>query len=150
MAFYAKGVHVGTESTGRGRVYGVTWMSAVAGSYALTAVATDNAGGTRTSSPVSISVTPPPGRVNVAAGDQRCGGEWRRRRSSAVSAASAASSTGIAKGWMGQRRGLGRCARITPGRTGWRCNSAAAWQIDEVDVFTLQDNYSAPSDPTPA
>jgi hypothetical protein len=41
-------------------LYSLTWSNAPAGAYALTAVATDNAGMTATSAPVNITVLPPP------------------------------------------------------------------------------------------
>jgi hypothetical protein len=42
------------------RLYSLTWAQAPAGSYALTAVATDDDGEATTSSPVNITVLPPP------------------------------------------------------------------------------------------
>jgi hypothetical protein len=40
-------------------------------------------------------------------------------------------------------------ARRMPGRTGSRSRSTAPKTIDEVDVFSMQDNYTTPVDPTP-
>jgi hypothetical protein len=64
VAFYANGTLIGTDAMAP---YSVTWSGVAAGSYALTAVATDNAGAITTSSPVAVtannaSLT----RVNVA------------------------------------------------------------------------------------
>ena len=58
VAFFANGSPIGTDATAP---YGVTWTNVPAGSYTLTAVATDNQAGTTTSSGVTIQVvTPPP------------------------------------------------------------------------------------------
>ena len=56
-------VTTGTVVTNREKIYELfcfTWEGATEGDYALTAVATDNAGATATSAPVSIRVLPPP------------------------------------------------------------------------------------------
>lgn len=57
VEFYANGAKVG-EATGA--PYAFTWSGAAAGVYALTAVATDNAGMSTTSAPVSISIATAP------------------------------------------------------------------------------------------
>jgi hypothetical protein len=54
--FYANSTLLGTST---GAPYGITWSNAPAGSYSLTAVATDNGGATTTSSAVSITVNNP-------------------------------------------------------------------------------------------
>jgi len=56
VAFYANGTLVGTDVTAP---FGVAWSSVAAGSYTLTAVATDNLGLMTTSGPVHITVTSP-------------------------------------------------------------------------------------------
>ena len=58
--FFAGATLLGTSTSAP---YGVTWANVPAGSYTLTAVATDDGGATTTSSPVSITVT---GAANVA------------------------------------------------------------------------------------
>ena len=60
--FYAGGTLVGSDAASP---YQVTWSNVAAGSYTLTARATDNAGATATSSGVAIAVTsaPPPSQL---------------------------------------------------------------------------------------
>lgn len=53
--FYANQTFVGSAPASP---YSVAWSAGPAGSYTLTAVAMDNLGGTKTSAPVSISITP--------------------------------------------------------------------------------------------
>ena len=55
VQFFRGSTSLGTDTSAP---YGVTWSSATAGSYALTAVATDNAGATTTSAAVNITVNP--------------------------------------------------------------------------------------------
>ena len=59
VEFYAGTALLATDSTSP---YGTTWTGVVAGSYTLTARATDNGGAVTTSSPVTITVSeaPPP------------------------------------------------------------------------------------------
>ena len=64
--FYVNGTLVGTDTEGVAGAFTTTWTSALAGSFSVTAVATDDDGATRTSTPVEIAFTPPSGRVNVA------------------------------------------------------------------------------------
>lgn len=54
VQFFANGVSIGTDST---FPYSTTWAPTVAGTYAITAVATDNAGGSATSSTNVVTVT---------------------------------------------------------------------------------------------
>ncbi|HVQ41981.1 MAG TPA: Ig-like domain-containing protein, partial [Vicinamibacterales bacterium] len=58
VAFYADGQLLNTDATSP---FAFTWPNAAAGSHTLTAVATDNAGQPTTSSPVTVSVSAPPG-----------------------------------------------------------------------------------------
>jgi hypothetical protein len=60
VAFYAGGTRLGEDSTAP---YAWSWTNVAVGSYALTAVATDNTGATTTSATVTVSVTAP---ANVA------------------------------------------------------------------------------------
>jgi hypothetical protein len=69
--FYAGNTLVGSDTTSP---FSVTWSSVPAGTYSLTAVATDNAGASTTSAAVSITVgggSPPPGTLPTgwSAGD---------------------------------------------------------------------------------
>jgi phosphatidylserine/phosphatidylglycerophosphate/cardiolipin synthase-like enzyme len=63
VQFFANGSPVGTDTTAP---FSVAWSNVAAGSYTLTAIATDNGNMTTTSSPVSITVSqgqPPPGAL---------------------------------------------------------------------------------------
>jgi chitinase len=55
--FYAGSTLLGADTTSP---YSIIWSNAPAGTYSLTATATDNRGATTTSSPVTIIVKPPP------------------------------------------------------------------------------------------
>ena len=56
VEFYAGSTLVATDSTSP---YSASWTGATAGTYSLTARATDNSGATTTSSAVSVTVSPP-------------------------------------------------------------------------------------------
>jgi hypothetical protein len=53
VAFYRGGTFISTDTTSP---YSATWSNATAGTHSLTAIATDNAGATRTSNAVNITV----------------------------------------------------------------------------------------------
>ena len=126
------------------------WSSVAAGTYTVTAVAFDGGGLSTTSAPVHVSVAAPApaqvSRVNVA--------------SAANGGVATASSA-----WVGYPAGalVNGDRRGTPygGNGTWsdgtgnvfpdwvQVDFAAAKTIGEIDVFGLQDNRSAPIDPTP-
>jgi hypothetical protein len=143
VAFYANGTALGTDSASP---YSVSWPNVPAGTYSLTAVATDNLGATTTSTAVSIVVNPPAGRMNMALS-----------ANGAVAAASSiyGANYGTAGAINGDRKGLGWGAG-----GGWNDGTANTYPdwievtfsgsktIDEVSVFSMQDNYTAPVEPT--
>jgi hypothetical protein len=143
VAFFANGVAIGTDTTSP---YSVAWSPA-AGSYSLTAVATDSAGATTTSAAVQVVVEINPGRMNVALAAN--GG--------AATASSTLSANYPPAGAInGDRKGLGWGAgggwndatqNITPDWLEVTFDSAKT--IDEVNVFSMQDTYNAPLEPTP-
>ncbi|HXT40677.1 MAG TPA: Ig-like domain-containing protein [Candidatus Angelobacter sp.] len=55
--FFAGSTLLGTATNASNSVFSFTWNNVVAGSYSLTAQATDNRGGVSTSSPVNITVS---------------------------------------------------------------------------------------------
>ena len=145
VEFFANGIVVGADATGP-NPYSVSWTPAVTGTYVLTAVATDDSGSARASAPVTVTVSPPPGTVNVAL--------------AAYGAVVTASSTYTAKypasGVInGDRRGLKWAAG-----GGWNDGTSGTWPdwlevqfngshtINEIDVFTVQDSYGSPAEPT--
>jgi regulation of enolase protein 1 (concanavalin A-like superfamily) len=81
VEFYAGAMLIGTDTAAP---FTATWSGAAAGSYELTARATDNVGAAATSAPISITVetpTPPPA-------------PWRAQDIGAVGAAGSASASG--------------------------------------------------------
>jgi len=142
VVFMANGAPIGTALTSP---HTFTWNNAPAGTYTLTAVATDDDGATTTSAPVTITVTAP-ARANVA-------------RASNGGVATASSTLGpnypVSSVINGDRRGLNWGAG-----GGWNDgtqNAGPDWieiafngskTIDEISVFSLQDTYTAPVEPT--
>ncbi len=150
--FYSGTQLIGTDSESP---YNTNWHVQAAGHYPITAVAIDNLGATATSRPVNVIVTEtvipeptptPAQRVNFAL--------------SAHGAAATASST-LGTGWPasgainGDRRGLnlqrgGGWADATSNRfPDWlQVDFSGVRTIDEVSVFTVQDAYASPAEPT--
>ncbi|MBA2259336.1 MAG: S8 family serine peptidase [Acidobacteria bacterium] len=136
--FYANGTSIGSDTTAP---FALEWSGVAAGTYALTALATDNLGATGTSAAVTITVQPAGGaRTNVAL----------------------ASNGGVATA-SSTYTGYPASAAIDglrPGLTYWNDATFNTWPdwvevafagaktINEVDVFSVQDNYAAPSAPT--
>jgi hypothetical protein len=149
VAFYADGTLLGTDTTSP---FTWSWPNVAAGTYVLTATATDDRSATAPSSnsaTVTVTpVTPPPGRVNVALATN-----------GATVTASSTYGSGYAPAGAinADRRG-----QPWGGGAGWNDATPNAWPdwlevsfsgaktIDEVDVFSVQDAYAAPSDPTPS
>ncbi len=144
VAFFANGAPIGTDTTSP---YSVAWTNVAAGSYTLTAVATDNQGAATTSAAVHVTVTPPVGRMNMALAAS--GG--------VATASSTYNANYPASGTInGDRKGLfwgagGGWNDGTPNASpDWlEINFNGSKTIDEVNVFTMQDNYTAPVEPTP-
>ena len=148
VAFYANGNLIGTDATSP---YALNWPNVPAGSYVLTAVATDNGSATGASASVNVTVNPappPPGRINVALAANGGVATGSSTHSSGYAAAGAIN---------GDRRG-----QSWGNGGGWNDGTANTWPdsleiafngaqtIDEIDVFSVQDNYAAPSEPTSA
>ena len=146
VAFYANGALIATDTTGPAGLFTTTWTSSIAGTFDITAVATDDGGATRTSSPVSVTLTPPAGRMNVALA-----------ANGAVAVASSANGASFPPNAVidGDRRGLNWGSG-----GGWEDGTSGVWPdwfevefdgprlIEEIDVVTVQDSYGSPSEPT--
>jgi hypothetical protein len=148
VTFFANGAPIGTATVAP---HAISWANVAAGTYALTAVATDNLGAQTTSAPVSVTVSdsgppPDPERVNVALAVN--GG--------AATASSTYNANYPASGAInGDRRGLnwgkgGGWNDGTPNASpDWiEVSFNGAKTIDEINVFSMQDNYAAPAEPT--
>jgi microcystin-dependent protein len=143
--FYENGNLVGSDAT---TPFTFTWATSAVGNHTLTAVATDNLDVSTTSAPVHVTVTGTTGRVNVAAA---------ANGATAIASSTYGAGFGASGAINGDRMGQpwGNNAGWTDGTGGafpdWlEVDFAGAKTIDEVDVFSLQDNYTAPSEPTPA
>lgn len=145
VEFFANGLSVGSDTTSP---YAFSWANVPAGTYVLTAVATDNLGTSSPSASATVTVNGAGGRTNVAA---------------AASGATVTASSVYGAGYPaaaainGDRRGQGWASG-----GGWMDGTSNVWPdwveitfagsrtIDEIDVFSIQDSYTAPSDPTPS
>jgi len=129
--------------------YDCTWTDVAAGTYVLTAVAYDDSGANTRSEPVSITVHPPLSpSINVAA--QASGGV-----ASASSVHSAAFPIQAINN--GERRGLnwghgGGWNDASQNRyPDWvQVNFSTYRSVTGIAVFTLQDDYTVPVEPTPS
>jgi hypothetical protein len=145
VAFYANGSFVAEDDT---EPYSITWTNVAAGSYNLVAVATDTGGASTTSGTVEVTVLPGAVRTNVALAS-----------SGATAAASSTFGPGYAPGGAinGDRLGApwgngGGWNDATPGAfPDWlSVTFAGVKTIDEIALFSVQDNYGNPSAPTPS
>jgi hypothetical protein len=145
VAFYHNDNLIAQDSTSP---FSVPWNNVAAGSYTLTAVATDAGGLATTSAPVHVTVTSPgSGGTNVAAATQ-----------GAVATASSAFSGYPASAVNdGDRRGTAyggggvwhdATGNVYPDTVD--ITFAGSRTIDQVAVFTVQDAWNAPSEPTPS
>jgi hypothetical protein len=143
VSFFANGNPIGSDSSSP---FSVVWSNVAPGSYTLTASATDNSGATSMSTSVEVTVTTPP-RINVALASN----------GAVASASSTLSSSYPASGAInGDHRGLGWGAG-----GGWNDGTLNAYPdwlaiqfngaktIDEVSLFSMQDNFTTPVEPTP-
>ena len=147
VAFSANGALIGTSTTAP---FSFTWTNVAAGSYTLTAVATDTSGRAgAASSGVPITVNPAVGGmpVNVALAANGATAVASSTYNATFAAASAITGNRAGLGWGTD----GGWADGTPNAyPDWlEVDFAAAETIGEVDVFTVQDNAAAPSTPTP-
>ena len=143
VEFYALDVKIGEATS---EPYTITWADVVPGVYSVTARAVDNQFGTGVSEPITVTVDPGSERVNVAA--QFNGGVASASSSFSASFPAAAVNNGDRKGLNWGDGG------------GWHDGTADSYpdwievtfngvkSIDEIDVFTVQDDYSAPVEPT--
>jgi len=143
VTFYANGSAIGTDTTSP---YSFAWSSMPGGAYTITAVATDNQGATGTSAGVHIMVNQPAGRANMALASNGA---------IAIASSTASAAYSPAGAINGDRKGLNWGAG-----GGWNDgtpNASPDWieiqfngpkSIDEINVFSMQDNYTAPLDPT--
>lgn len=131
--FYANGTLIGSDTTSP---YSVSWAIVAAGSYNVTAVATDNRTFTTTSAPVSVSVADAPvspgGRSNVALASSGAKITASSTFSSTYSAAYA--NDGDRKASLWGKTWADNTSGVFPD---WlRVDFGASRTIDEIDVIS--------------
>ena len=145
VAFFANGQPIGSDTTSP---YSITWTSVAAGTYTLTAVATDNMGSTTTSAAVNITVSAVAGRMNMALATN--GGTASASSTYTFNYPAASAINGDRKG-LNWGAGGGWCDGTSNSWPDWlEVDFDGVKTIDEVDVFSMQDNYRSPVDPTPS
>jgi hypothetical protein len=142
VAFYVNGALLGTDTTSP---YSFAWNGVAAGSYTLTAIATDDNGATMSSAAVQVTVNVPV-RMNQALAAN--GGV---ALASTIFNANYPAAAAI----NGDRKGLNWGAG-----GGWCDNTQSVWPdwlevdfnglktIDEINVFSMQDSFNSPLEPT--
>jgi hypothetical protein len=143
VAFFSDGAPIGTDSTAP---YSITWTTATPGAHILTAVATDNLGAATTSTPVDITVGGG-ARVNVALATNGATATASSTRSPAYPPGSVINGDRLGVKWAAGGGWTDATAWIFPD---WvEIAFSGMKTIDEVAVFTIQDNSTTPSPPTP-
>ena len=144
VTFYVDGAPIGTDTVSP---YGVVWNAAGAGSFTITASATDDSGATSVSNAAIVSLSNVQPRLNVALASN--GGV-------ASASSTLAGNYPPASTINGDRRGIGWAngggwndgtQHVTPDWLMVEFNGPKT--IDEVSVFFMQDAFSAPVEPTP-
>lgn len=126
--------------------YSYNWSSVPAGVYTLTAIAYDNAGASTISAPINVTVNASGARLNVAA--QANGGVATASSSYSSNYPAASVNNGDRKGanWGAGGGWFDATANQYPDWVQITFNGQKS--IDEIDVFTVQDTYANPTEPT--
>jgi len=148
VEFYAGSTKIGERTAAP---YTLAWSSVAAGSYSLTAVATDNAGASTVSAVVGITVNPPAGgggSINVAAQVNGGVASASSTYSSAFPVAAVNDGNRLGNRWA---QGGGWNDASSSSFPDWvQVNFAGTRSINRIEVFTLPDNYAAGEAPTPS
>jgi len=144
VEYYAGGTKIGEAFAAP---YAVVWTDVPAGSYALTARAYDDQNASTVSTPVNIVVNEPGAtRINVAL--QSNGGVASASSSYGSDYPAAAVNNGDRKG-LNWGSGGGWNDGTRNKFPDWvQVQFDGVQTIDEIDVFTLQDAYTSPAEPT--
>ncbi len=113
--FYAGATLVGSDTASP---YSVTWSNVAAGSYSLTAVATDNSGATTTSASVAIVVTVPNKAPTVSLTAPVAGTSFTAPASLTLTASAADSDGTVSQGRLLRRHDADRLRHEQPVQRG--------------------------------
>ena len=127
--------------------YEVTWTAGPAGAHSVTAVAIDNLNAVTTSAAAAVSVVATGARVNVALAAN--GATATASTTYNVDFPASAAIDGSRSGAVWRQRGTWEDSHAE--LPDWlQINFSAPATIDQVNVFSMQEQYWAPVDPTPA
>lgn len=145
VEFFANGGKIGESLSAP---YSFSWSGVSAGSYVLTARATDNSGATTTTAGTSITVNPASGGSSINVALQANGGV--ATASSVYSAAYpvTAVNDGDRKGNRWGNGGGWNDASASSFPDWLQVNFAGSKTIDRIVLYTLADNYAAAVEPT--
>jgi subtilisin family serine protease len=148
VTFYANGSPIGADTASP---YTIDWTGVPAGSYSLTAVAADDDGATTTSGTVSVTVNPAGGGgglVNVAAAAAGGIASASSSHSSIYAPAGANNGDRLGINWGNGGGWNDATSGVYPD---WlQIDFSGTKSISAIDVFTVQDAYGSPSEPTQA
>jgi hypothetical protein len=143
VTFYANGSAIGTDTTSP---FTVSWTPSSSGPFTLTAMATDNQSATATSAAVHVTVNQPAGRANVALASN--GAVAVASSTYGPNYAPAGAINGDRKGLLWSNGGGWNDGTPNAGPDWIEVDFNGAKTIDEINVFSMQDNYTTPVDPT--
>ena len=150
VEFYRNGTLIGTVSTPSLGVYSVTDANVGPGSYSYTALAYDNATPAAVTSSAASLITvtaSTASSVNVAA--QINGGFATASSTFSTGFPAAGANNGDRKGVSWANGGGWNDGTLNTSPDWLQVSFNRTYTIGEIDVFTVQDNYPAPTDPTP-
>ena len=136
---------IGTATTAP---YIYSWTGVVAGTYTITAVAYDNSGAATTTTAATVTVNASTTRINVAL--QANGGVATSSSTYSSNYPVTAMNNGDRKGLKWGAGGGWNDATYNAYPDWAQVNFNAQKTVSEIDVFTVQDVFASPIEPTPS
>ncbi|MDI4631696.1 discoidin domain-containing protein [Pelomonas sp. V22] len=145
VEFFANGSKIGESLSAP---YAFSWSGVTAGSYVLTARATDNSGATTTTAGTSITVNPASGGSSINVALQANGGVATASSVYSTAYPVSAVNDGDRKGNRWANGGGWNDASASSFPDWLQINFSGSKTIDRIVLYTLADNYAAGVEPT--